>query len=153
MKETVIILYLVFIQITTNVWAVVPETRQHLLMDYNWKFIQSDVKDAEKQDFDDTKWRMLNLPHDWSIEGEFNEDATSQGSGGYLPMGIGWYRKQFTLPEMRKDQQISIEFDGVYMNSDVWINGQHLGKHVYGYTGFIYDLTPHLKKLSLIHIS
>jgi len=146
MKKSLIILCLALLQITTNVWAVVPGTRQRLLMDYNWKFIQSDVNGAEKPTFDDSKWRMLNLPHDWSIEGEFKEDAPSQGSGGYLPMGIGWYRKQFTLPEMRKDQQFSIEFDGVYMNSEVWINGQHLGKHVYGYTGFSYDLTPFLKK-------
>ncbi len=146
MKKSIIILCLVLMQITTNVWAVIPETRQRLLMDYNWKFIQTDVKDAEKINFDDTQWRKLNLPHDWSIEGEFKEDATSQGSGGYLPMGIGWYRKQFNLHEMRKDQQFSIEFDGVYMNSDVWINGRHLGKHVYGYTSFNYDLTPFLKK-------
>jgi beta-galactosidase len=146
MIKSFIILCLVLIQITTNVWAVVLETHQRLLMDYNWKFIQSDAKDAEKTNFDDAKWRMLNLPHDWSIEGEFKEDATSQGSGGYLPMGIGWYRKQFTSPEMMKYQQFSIEFDGVYMNSDVWINGQHLGKHVYGYTGFSYNLTPYLKK-------
>jgi beta-galactosidase len=146
MKKSLIILCLALLQITTNAWAVVPETRQRLPMDYDWKFIQSDVKEAEKPNFDDSKWRTLNLPHDWSIEGEFKEDATSQGSGGYLPMGIGWYRKQFSLPEMNKDQQFSIEFDGVYMNSDVWINGQHLGKHVYGYTGFNYDLTPFLKK-------
>jgi len=146
MKKTLIILCVVFLQITTNIWAVPPETRQHLLMDYNWKFIQSDVNGAEKPDFDDAKWRTLHLPHDWSIEGEFKEDATTQGSGGYLPAGIGWYRKQFIVSEIKKNQQFSIEFDGVYMNSDVWINGQHLGKHVYGYTGFRYDLTPFLKK-------
>ncbi len=129
-----------------NVWSATSPTRQHLLMDYNWKFIQSDLKDAEKPNFDDAKWRTLNLPHDWSIEGEFKEDAASKGSGGYLPTGIGWYRKHFHLSEIRKDQQFSIEFDGVYMNSDVWINGQHLGKHVYGYTSFFYDLTPFIKK-------
>lgn len=129
-----------------NVCYAVSGTRQHLLFDYDWKFIQSDVTEAQNPKFDDSKWRLLNLPHDWSIEGEFKEDAATQGTGGYLPTGIGWYRKQFTLSEMQKDQQFSIEFDGVYMNSDVWINGQHLGKHVYGYTGFNYDLTPFLKK-------
>jgi beta-galactosidase len=147
MKLKSIIISLILVNLFwLNVWSANLPSRQRLLMDYNWKFIQSDVSEAPKPDFDDTKWRILNLPHDWSIEGEFKEDATSQGSGGYLPMGIGWYRKQFTLPEIRKDQQFSIEFDGVYMNSDVWINGQHLGKHVYGYTGFSYDLTPYLKK-------
>ena len=70
MKKSIIILFLVLIQITTNVWAVVPENRQRLLMDYNWKFIQADVNGAEKPGFDDTKWRMLNLPHDWSIDGK-----------------------------------------------------------------------------------
>ena len=79
--------------LTLNVWSAIPETRQRLPMDYNWKFIQSDVKEAEKQNFDDTKWRTLNLPHDWSIEGEFKEDAITKGPGGYLPTGIGWYRK------------------------------------------------------------
>ena len=88
MKKSLIILCLVLIQITTNVWSATPPSRQRLLMDYNWKFIQSDLNGAEKPNFDDTKWRMLNLPHDWSIEGEFKEDATSQGSGGYLPIGI-----------------------------------------------------------------
>jgi beta-galactosidase len=147
MKKSFIILYLTLTQIlATNGWAAVPETRQRLLMDYNWKFIQSDIKEAEKQNFDDTKWRTLNLPHDWSIEGEFKEDAITKGPGGYLPTGIGWYRKHFNLTSIGKDQQFWIEFDGVYMNSDVWINGQHLGRHPYGYTSFFYDLTPFIKK-------
>jgi len=147
MKTKPIIISLFLINLFyLNVWSAIPAGRQHLLMDYNWKFTQSDVKDAEKPDFDDTKWRILNLPHDWSIEGEFSEDAASKGSGGYLPTGIGWYRKHFNFSEMRKDQQYQIEFDGVYMNSDVWINGHHLGKHIYGYTSFSYDLTPFLKK-------
>ena len=147
MKKSFSILFLAFIQIlTVNVWAVNPTNRQRLLMDYNWKFIQSDVKDAEKVEFDDVQWRTLNLPHDWSIEGEFKEDALSQGSGGYLPTGIGWYRRHFKVSSIEKNQQFGIEFDGVYMNSDVWINGHHLGKHPYGYTGFVYDLTPYIRK-------
>jgi beta-galactosidase len=123
-----------------------PDIRQHLLIDHNWKFIQSDVKHAEKLGFNDTNWRTLNLPHDWSIEGEFKEDAITKGPGGYLPTGIGWYRKHLSLSATGKDQQYWIEFDGVYMNSDVWINGQHLGKHPYGYTSFYYDLTSYIKK-------
>ncbi len=123
-----------------------PPPRQRLLMDYNWKFVQSDVKDADKVSFDDSKWRTLNLPHDWSIEGKFMEDAATKGPGGYLPTGIGWYRKHFNLSDITKNQQFQIEFDGVYMNSDVWINGQHLGKHPYGYTSFSYYLTRFIKK-------
>ena len=141
------ILYLLGIQLSfITALSAIPVTRQHLLMDKSWKFIQSDVKDAEKQDFDDSGWRTLNLPHDWSIEGEFKEDATTKGSGGYLPTGIGWYRKHFKLSKVTKGQQFWIEFDGVYMNSDVWINGRHLGKHAYGYTSFYYDLTPYIQQ-------
>lgn len=115
-------------------------------MDYNWKFIQSDVPGAEQTNFNDKQWRTLNLPHDWSIEGEFKEDAATKGNGGYLPTGIGWYRRHFNIASIRNDQNFWIEFDGVYMNSDVWINGLHVGKHPYGYTSFHYDLTPFLKK-------
>jgi beta-galactosidase len=147
MKLQSFVLTIILINLfSINVWSAQRDTRQHLLMDFNWKFLQSDTNGAEKQDFDDTKWRTLNLPHDWSIEGEFKEDAATKGAGGYLPTGIGWYRKHFTIPAIRKDQQFWIEFDGVYMNSDVWINGQHLGKHPYGYTSFYYDLTRFIKK-------
>lgn len=147
MKRSFLILTLALIQvININVWSATPDIRQHLLIDKNWKFTQSDVKGAEVSDFDDAKWRTLNLPHDWSIEGEFKEDAITKGPGGYLPTGIGWYRKHLKIASIGKDQQYWIEFDGVYMNSDVWINGQHLGKHPYGYTSFYYDLTPFIKK-------
>jgi beta-galactosidase len=147
MKKPSIILNLFLMHLFVfNVWSAVPDTRQRLSMDFNWKFIQSDPKDAEKSDFDDSKWRTLNLPHDWSIEGEFKEDAITKGPGGYLPTGIGWYRKRVSVQSLSKGQQFWIEFDGVYMNSDVWINGQHLGKHPYGYTSFYYDLTPFIKK-------
>jgi len=147
MKKILINLILVLIQMpSTSARPGIPETRQRLMMDYNWKFIQSDIKEAEKPDFDDTRWRTLNLPHDWSIEGEFKEDAITKGAGGYLPTGIGWYRKRFNLLSVDKGQQFWIEFDGVYMNSDVWINGHHLGKHPYGYTSFYHDLTPFIKK-------
>jgi len=129
-----------------NAFPAKPGVRQRLLIDLNWKFIKSDVKGAEEPKFNDSDWRTLNLPHDWSIEGEFREDAISKGPGGYLPTGIGWYRKHLSLSSNGKDQQYWIEFDGVYMNSDVWINGQHLGKHPYGYTSFYYDLTPYIKK-------
>lgn len=147
MKNLLYTLILALIQIPAiNAEPAVQETRQRLLMDKNWKFIQSDIKEAEKPTYDDTKWRTLNLPHDWSIEGEFKEDAATKGPGGYLPTGIGWYRKHFNIASTGKGQQFRIEFDGVYMNSDVWINGQHLGKHPYGYTSFYYDLTPFVNK-------
>src|SRR5690606_28351129 len=86
-----------------------------------------------------------NLPHDWSIEGPFNKNNPSGRSGAFLPRGIGWYRKHFNISEKYRDKIVTIEFDGVYMNSDVWINGVHLGNRPYGYVSFYYDLTPYLK--------
>jgi beta-galactosidase len=147
MKKYLIIGNIVFTGLfSLNAFAVKPVTRQHLLMDYNWKFIQADVTNAEKPAFDDSNWRTLDLPHDWSIEGEFKKDAPTTGYGGYLPAGIGWYRKHFTISNIQEGQQSWIEFEGVYMNSDVWINGHHLGKHAFGYTSFYYDLSSYLMK-------
>jgi len=123
-----------------------PENNKLNLFDYNWKFQLGDVKSAEEISFDDCNWRSLDLPHDWSIEGEISKEAPSGGSGGYFPTGIGWYRKHFEVSKSDLNKIIWIEFDGVYMNSDVWVNGNHLGLHPYGYTSFYYDLTPYLKE-------
>lgn len=84
------------------------------------------------------------MPHDWSIEGPFDEKNPAGGAGGFLPTGIGWYRKHFTLPVRYAGKRVFIEFDGVMANSDVWINGFHLGNRPYGYVSFIYELTDHL---------
>lgn len=113
--------------------------------DSNWLFCQGDQKGAEEPSFQDSSWRTLDVPHDWSIEGAFSETEPTGGSGGYLPSGIGWYRKHFRVPVGLKGKRIAVQFDGVYANSDVWLNGQHLGRWPYGYTTFYYDLTPHLK--------
>ena len=112
--------------------------------DFGWRFIGGDVPGAQEPGFADASWRTLDLPHDWSIEGPFSMDEPSGGSGGHAPTGIGWYRKRFPLPASYRDRRVSIEFDGVYQNSEVWINGQYLGKRPYGYISFAYDLTPHL---------
>jgi beta-galactosidase len=125
--------------------AAPPGNRQRLLMDANWKFSQTDTTGADKPSFNDSKWRILNLPHDWSIENTFNQNAPTSGGGGYLPTGIGWYRKHFVLPKSVVSKNIWIEFDGVYQNSDVWINGQHLGHYPNGYMSFSYDLSPYIK--------
>src|SRR5690348_15984531 len=103
--------------------------RQRLLMDYSWKFSRTDTIDADKAAFNDNKWRILDLPHDWSIESEFVQNAPTGGGGGYLPTGVGWYRKHFNLPKSALSKSVWIEFDGVYQNSDVWINGHHLGHY------------------------
>ena len=123
----------------------VPETtvRQKLKFNSDWKFQLADNKEFSNPGFDDNNWRNLTLPHDWSIEGAF--DNSTGGTNGYLPCGIGWYRKSFTIPVSMKDKDIVIQFDGVYMNSDVWINGIFLGHYPYGYSTFQYNLTEFLK--------
>lgn len=119
-------------------------TRQQI--DFDWRFHLGDVEGgAEASSFNDNDWRILDLPHDWSIEGKIEKSNPSSWHGGYYPGGIGWYRKKLKWDNSWKNRQVFIDFDGVYMNSDVWINGHHLGHWPYGYTTFRYDLTPYLK--------
>jgi len=137
--------------------------------DGNWRFKKDSVIDASSMSFDDSKWRALDLPHDWSIEdlsagqagpptgqaglpnqsdsviGPFTTRSVGTTATGYTVGGIAWYRKHFTLTNT-SNKNVAIYFDGVYMNSDVWINGHHIGNHPYGYTPFYYDLTPYLKQ-------
>ncbi|MEP7107097.1 MAG: sugar-binding domain-containing protein [Ferruginibacter sp.] len=119
--------------------------------DNDWNFHSGAAQGGEQSNFDDSKWRKIDLPHDWSIEdlkgthSPFNQDAISQVSGGFTTGGTGWYRKTFTVALENKGKKLQIQFDGIYMNSDVWINGQHLGNHPYGYTGFMFDITAYVK--------
>ena len=110
----------------------------------DWRFQLGDVTNGPDAGLNDAQWRQLDLPHDWSIEGEFSEKAPAGTGGGALPGGIGWYRKSFTIPATARGKLIFIEFDGAYRNSEVWINGHYLGKRPYGYISFQYELTPHL---------
>ena len=110
-----------------------------------WTFHLGDDSAASRPDYDDTAWRILNLPHDWAIEGEFSRDNPSGTGGGALPGGIGWYRKTFTVDKADEGKRLYIDFDGVYMNSEVFINGHSLGVRPYGYVSFSYDLTPYIK--------
>jgi beta-galactosidase len=112
--------------------------------DKGWHFHLGDVTGGEKAGVNDAGWRMLNLPHDWSIEGKFSKDNPATPEGGALPGGIGWYRKTFTVPANQKNKLIYIDFDGVYQKSDVWVNGHHLGFRPNGYISFRYELTPYL---------
>src|ERR1700678_2880749 len=109
--------------------------------DFGWKFYKGDAPGAQQPGFADAAWRNLDLPHDWSVEGPFVQTEPSGGAGGYAPTGTGWDRKRFRLPASYQDRKVSIEFDGVYQNSEVWINGQYLGKRPFGYISFAYDLT------------
>ncbi|MBS1565594.1 MAG: DUF4982 domain-containing protein, partial [Bacteroidetes bacterium] len=117
--------------------------------DRNWKFYYADTTDAKddykNSSYDDKSWRSLNLPHDWSIEGAFDQHNPATPEGGALPGGIGWYRKTFTIPATAKGKLITIRFDGVYRNSEVWINNHYLGKRPNGYISFYYEISPWLK--------
>lgn len=116
-------------------------------LDFNrdWKFNLGEESDASPETFDDMNWRTLNLPHDWSIELPFEEHSPTGTGGGALRGGIGWYRKTFTTPAGSSGKKVFIDFDGVYMNSEVFINGTSLGIRPNGYISFRYDLTPYLK--------
>lgn len=117
-----------------------------IIADFNpdWNFKLGNHPTAIQANFDANDWRTLDLPHDWSIEGEFSKDHPTTPKQGALPAGMGWYRKSFTLPESAKNKSIAIEFDGVFCNSEVWINGHYLGKRPFGYISFSYDLTKYL---------
>ncbi len=118
--------------------------RSNTLFDSNWLFIQSDASGAEKTLFDDSKWKKVNVPHDWSALGTVDHNAPSGRGGGFLPSGVGFYRKHFILDDADAQKRVFIQFDGVMANSDVWVNGFHLGKRPYGYISFNYELTNHL---------
>lgn len=120
------------------------EARVRYRFDRDWQFTRGDAKGAQEPGYDDSAWSALTLPHDWSIEGPFDQNNPSGDGGGYVPCGVGWYRKTFTLAEGERGRRAEILFDGVYRNSDVWLNGHHLGWHPYGYTSFAYDITSYL---------
>ncbi|MDO4496381.1 MAG: glycoside hydrolase family 2 TIM barrel-domain containing protein [Bacteroidales bacterium] len=108
----------------------------------DWKFVLADDSTSRQANYDDTKWRQLNLPHDWSIEGQLSPNMAS--CTGYYPGGIGWYRKHFDYKKTDKKQYIY--FEGVYNRSEVYLNGRLLGKRPSGFASFLYDMTPYLQE-------
>ena len=122
------------------------QARERLCLDEGWLFTLSNDSKMSQTDYDDSQWRRLNLPHDWAIEGDFSANNPSGAGGGALPGGIGWYRKHFTLSADESFDKYFIEFDGVYMNSTVFLNGHQIGFRPYGYSSFEYDMTPYLNK-------
>ncbi|TYA74638.1 glycoside hydrolase family 2 TIM barrel-domain containing protein [Seonamhaeicola marinus] len=113
--------------------------------DFGWKFIAEDVSGAEALNFNDASWTDVNVPHDWSIEGNFSKDNPSFSRGGWLQTGKVTYRKTFSVAKEDKDKRFVIYFDGAYRNSEVFINGHSLGKRPLGYIAFHYDMTNHIK--------
>ncbi len=117
------------------------------LFDDNWLFVLGDDESMASPDYDDSQWRKLNLPHDWAIEGDFSAGNPSGAGGGALPGGIGWYRKHLVLSgNDPMTSRVSITFDGVYMNSTVYVNGKEVGTRPYGYSSFEYDITSFVKE-------
>lgn len=106
--------------------------------------MKGDISEAEQREFNDSSWRKLDVPHDWSIEGPVDEKNPTGQGGGFMPAGVSWYRKHFTLSNDLRDRLVFIEFDGVMANSHVWINGAPLGNRPYGYVSFSYELTSHI---------
>jgi beta-galactosidase len=121
------------------------QSRQELNFNSGWKFSLGDQASWSSAELNDKNWRTLDLPHDWSIEGKFDKNHPATVGGGALPGGTGWYRKQFQVPASAKGKYIAIDFDGVYRNSEVWINGHYLGKRPNGYVAFRYDLSRYLR--------
>ncbi len=136
----IICLFLWLVMATVQLTA---QSRGRENFDAGWRFHLGDLPGAEKPGFQDQNWRKLDLPHDWSIEGNFRPDNPASNSGASLPGGIGWYRKSLVITNPGMNHRF-IEFDGVYMNSTVWINGHLLGNRPYGYSSFEYDMTPYL---------
>ncbi len=130
-----------------NMCSAFAQSSARATTDFNkgWKFFLGNPDRAYDIRFNDQKWRVLSLPHDWSIEGDFKEEHPATNAGGSLPGGTGWYRKTFRVPASAINKRVSVEFDGVYRNSEVWINGHYLGKRPSGYNSFSYDLTPYIK--------
>ena len=121
------------------------------LIDDHWYFHRGGAQRAEQPEFDDASWRVIDLPHDWSVEdlpettSPFDRDAISQANGGFTTGGTGWYRKKLFFGEDMKEKIITILFEGIYMNAECWLNGHSLGSHPYGYTSFAFDITPYIR--------
>ncbi len=151
MKKNAFRFAFVIVALVASCTAMPPRVRPPLSsprstqsFDSAWLFLKSDAPGAEQPALADAAWRKLDVPHDWSIEGPFASSNATGGAGAFLPAGVGWYRKHFSLPENFSARRVFIEFDGVMANSDVWINGFNLGHRPYGYVGFQYELTGHL---------
>ena len=137
-------LLLILLTLMRTTTGLAQQGRQTLLFNEGWTFHKGDFANADKPAVNEADWKAVELPHDWSIEGPFAEQWAS--ATAYLPGGIGWYRKAFDIAPTMRLKRLFLYFDGVYKNSEVWINGHHLGKRPNGFTPFQYEITPYLAK-------
>ena len=143
--KRIVILFLALILATLSAYQASAQTSfgNSSLFNDGWTFVLGDVEDASSQDFDDSRWSRVQLPHDWSVKGTLSPDNAS--CTGYLPAGIGWYRKHFNAGRIPQGK-VYIYFEGVYNRSSVYLNGHLLGERPSGYASFLYDLTPYLNR-------
>lgn len=141
MKRKTLLTFLMLLFYMVNISAK-NEMRIKKNFDFDWRFILADQAEYAERDYNDQAWITVQLPHDWNIEQDFVREAG--GAAAYLPEGIGWYRKEFQLPASYQGKRISVLFDGIFQQSDVYINGRHLGFRPYGFCSIEYDLTPYL---------
>ncbi|WP_237421331.1 sugar-binding domain-containing protein [Flavobacterium sp. HBTb2-11-1] len=143
MVKKITLAFAILFSVSVSVFA---QKQARIVEDFNknWNFKLGDFPEAVNANFNASDWRTLQLPHDWSIESAFDKDAKTKQAQGFLPAGKGWYRKVFTIPANWKNKTVSIEFDGVFKNSEVFINGKSFGIRPNGYISFGYDLTQHL---------
>ena len=129
-----------------SVWTA-PALAETRSLSEDWLFQKGDIRSAENPPFDDTTWRKVSVPHDFSImdkpdgSAPFDPQAISGQDSGYLPGGIGWYRRHLNLTSAEAAKVVRLNFEAIYMDADVWLNGEHLTRHHYGYTAFSVDLT------------
>ncbi len=122
-----------------SAWAQAPFGQSESI-NKGWKFTLSDVPEAQAPAYDDSKWKTLDVPHDWSVQAQLSPTLAS--ATGYLPGGIGWYRKELNIPADKQGELVYLYFEGVYNRSEVYVNGQLAGKRPNGYVSFMYDITP-----------
>lgn len=142
MKNFNILILLIFLLLTLSVDAQVSFGKPEKINN-SWKFILNDIKDGQSKSLNDSRWSIVDLPHDWSVKGQLSPTLAS--ATGYLPGGIGWYRKTINIPQDKQGEKIYLYFEGVYNRSEVYVNGQLLGKRPNGYISFMYDATPHIE--------
>ncbi len=140
MKKTAVFLFIIFIlpvMVVGQVSFGKPEK-----INQNWRFVLQDVKDGQEKNINDTRWQKIDLPHDWSVKGQLSPTLAS--CTGYLPGGIGWYRKNLNIPKDKENEKVYLYFEGVYNRSEVFVNGHSVGKRPNGYISFLYDVTPYV---------
>ena len=132
------------VQVTAEAESEANEGREIQNFNKDWRFQLGEVKGADAKNFDDSEWRTLNLPHDYSIENDFDLSSEAKAGGGFLDGGTAWYRKTWIVPKSMDGKRIRVEFEGVYMDSNVYVNGTLVGNYPYGYSAFSYDITDYL---------